>query len=160
MHRFRHSIYSLLMLLAALLLHGCSEPDSPEQQIRNTIEAAKQAAESRDLSDFRDIIADDFRDARGHDKHTVSRMAAGYFLRNKNIHLFTRVNDIRFPTADLAEAQVYVAMTAQFAADLDSLLNLRADLYQFDLRFIKRQDDWLLENARWKRLRRDDVTGH
>ena len=154
-NRFGYRVFALLLSFSILVLSACSDDTSPEQQVRDTIDAARQAAESRDLSDFRAFIAEDFRDAQGHDRATVSRIAAGYFLQNKNIHLFTRINDIHFPSPAQAEVQLYVAMTGQTAVDTDSILNLRADLYQFDIRLINQDGDWLIDNARWKRVSQD-----
>lgn len=147
----------LHLLLLLVILNGCSDPDSPEQQVRDTIDSAIQVAESRDVSDFRELIDDGFRDAEGHDKNAVTRIAAGYFLRNRNIHLFSQINHIYFPNPQQADVQLYLAMTGQAVTDINSLFNLRADLYQFDIKLIKQDGDWLLNNARWKRLRQDEL---
>ena len=156
MYKFYQPL-ALLVLLTSLLGTACSDDDSPEQQIRNYIAAGKLAAESRDLSDFKQLIADDFSDVQGHDKATLVRIAAGYFLRNKNIHLFTQINDIHFPHPDQADVRLYIAMTGQAVNDINSIFNLRADLYEFELKLLRQDGDWLLHNARWSRVRQDSL---
>jgi hypothetical protein len=151
------SQYLINLLLLLFTLNGCSDKHSPEQQVRDTIDTAIRVAESRDVSDFRNLIDDNFSDAEGHDKNTLTRIAAGYFLRNRNIHLFSQINHIHFPNPQQADVQLYLAMTGQAVTNINSLFNLRADLYQFDIKLIKQDDDWLLNNARWKRVRQDDL---
>jgi len=148
---------ALLLLLLTFNLQGCSDEDPAEQQVRHYIDSAILATESRDLGDFRALIDDNYRDAQGHDKKTLSRMAAGYFLRNRNIHLFSKINHIHFPNPEQAEVQLYLAMTGQAVSDLDSLFSLRAELYQFDIKLVKKDGDWLLNNARWQRVRQDEL---
>lgn len=154
MFRYQHLLHLLPLIF---ILSSCSDDDSAERQIRDTIDTAIQVAESRDVSDFRKLIDDSFRDAQGHDKNAVTRIAAGYFLRNRNIHLFSQINQIHFPNPQQADVQLYLAMTGQAITDIDSLFNLRADLYQFDIKLVKKDGDWLLNNARWKRVRQDDL---
>ncbi len=137
--------------------YACSEEETPEQQIHNYIDTGKAAVESRDLSDFKSLIATDYRDHRNNNKANITRIAAGLFLRNKNINLFTQVNEIYFPSPDQADVQLYVAMTGQSVADIGSLFNIRADIYQFDLKLVREGNDWLLKNARWKRVRPDNL---
>ena len=158
MQKINCFLKTTLLTVLLLTLLGCSDDtDSPEQQVRNYIEAGKLAAESRSLSEFKELIADDFRSAQGYDKTMMGRIAAGYFMGHQNIHLFTKINAIHFPQPQQADVQVYIAMTGQAASDINSLFNMRVDLYLFDLKLIKQDGKWLLNNARWKRVRQQDL---
>ena len=157
MLKLYNRLASFLFCVILFQATGCSDSDSPEQQIKNYIAAGKLAAESRKLGDFKKLIADDFRDSQGHDKTSMVRIAAGYFLRNKNIHLFTQINDIYFPHPDQADVRMYIAMTGQAVHDINSIFNLRADLFEFELKLVRQDGDWLLQNARWSRVRQDSL---
>ena len=155
-HRYIQSPI-ITCLMGLLLLSACSEPDSPEQQIRNTVEAGVQSVESRSVTDFRQIISDNYLDSYNHDKKAVTRLATGYFLRNKNIHLFTQIKQIHFPVPAEADVQLYVAMTAQPNIDIANILNLRADVYLFELKFVQEDEEWKVINARWSKARLEDL---
>ena len=70
---------------------------------------------------------------------------------HKNIHLFTKVDDVVFNDGQSeAAVSLYVARAGNAIADAGALAGLRAQIYKFELRFA-RQETWLLTQAKWER---------
>jgi hypothetical protein len=150
--RWTHPLLALGLLLAA-----CGgDKLTPEAQVRQFVQAGTAAAEARDVSAIRDLIAEDYLDDAQRRRQDLVRLTLGYFLRHKNIHLFTRISDIRFPTPDRAALRLYVAMAGQPVTDAEALLDLRADLYRFDLVLQRRDGAWLLTKAQWRQAQLAD----
>ena len=140
----------LLLLWTGGLLLGCSGgTNSPEDEIRNFIAAAVEAAESRSSADLTQMIHDSYLDQRGYNKQQVRSLLRVYFLRHKNIHLFTRIGEIELLGDNQATARLHVAMAGSVINDIDAVSALRARIYGFELRLVK-QDEWLLQHASWK----------
>ena len=123
----------LITLFVALLCAGCSDSQSPEAQVRATIEAMELAAEDRSTGDLMEHVSTQFRDGYGRDADELSRYVRGYFIANQSVHLLTRIGEIRFPTREEARAQVTVAMVGRDAAEA-SAWNLAAEVHDFEQR--------------------------
>ncbi len=140
----------LLLLWAGGLLLGCSGGTNlPEDEIRNFIAGAVEAAERRSPADLTQMIHDSYLDQRGYNKQQVRSLLRVYFLRHKNIHLFTRIGEIELLGDNQATARLHVAMAGSVISDIDAVSALRAQIYGFELRLVK-QDEWLLQHASWK----------
>jgi hypothetical protein len=98
------------------------------------------------------LVSDRYEDAQGQDKAAVREIVGGYLLVNQSIHLLTRVEDIQFPSDTLATARVTVGMLGT-QDDTAGDWGLAADVYEFDLRFLREGADWRLQSARWRRAR-------
>jgi len=141
---------------AMLMLAACGgPPDSPEARIRALIEDIEQAAESHEISVFRDVVADDYRDERGLDRQTVLRIVQGVLIRNQRIHLLSLARNIDVQGGE-ARAVVMVAMAGQPIESTEALLNVRADLMRFDVDFARRGDQWLVTAVQWRRAEVND----
>lgn len=143
--RVKVSIASLLLVVLA----ACGDSDSPEAQVRKTIDAMEVAAEERDIDDLSEHVSEQFRDADGRDRKEVAQYVRGYFLMNQSIHLLTRISSIEFPTKDEARAKVTVAMVGREAAEANAW-NLAGEIYDFDVVFMREGDDWRVTHAKWR----------
>ena len=152
----RSTLLPLLFLLA-LVLSGCGrELPPPEERIRALVSEAREAAEARDLSALRNLIADDYRDAQGREKGDLVNILRVLFLRDQSVHLLTRVGEIGFPEPGLATVTVYVAMAGRPFPEQDIGL-LRADLHRFDFTLREtRSGDWQAVDIVWRRPDRAD----
>lgn len=128
-------------ICGASLLAACSAPDTPDTQVRKAIDAIEQAAEARDLSGVTDHVSEHFRDAEERDLQALAQYVRGYFIVNQSIHLLTRIESIEFPTPDEARAEVTVAMVGREAAASDAW-NLAGQIYDFDVTFMREDDEW------------------
>jgi hypothetical protein len=138
---------ALILLLCAT---ACGKSITPEAQIRARISAAAAAAEKKEHATLRAMVSDKYSDAQGQDKRAVEGMLRIYFLRNESLHLFTRTRSVEFPEKDKATAVVYVAMAAQPVSNAQELERLRADLYRFEMTFVKEEKEWRVARADWR----------
>jgi hypothetical protein len=128
---------------------GCGAPDSPDTQVREAIDAMEIAAEERDVSGLTEHISSQFRDANGRDGKELTQYVRGYFIANQSIHLLTRVSSIEFPTSTEANAKVTVAMVGREAAESNAW-NLAGEIYDFDVTFMREDDEWKVTYAKWR----------
>jgi hypothetical protein len=129
-------------------LGGCSDPRSPEAEIREMIDAMEEAAEARDVGEVMEHISAQFRDGYGRDGQALSQYVRGYFIANQSIHLLTRIERIEFPTQDEARAKVTVGMVGRDAAEANAW-NLAADVHDFDVTFMREDGEWKVTHAKW-----------
>lgn len=143
--------YLLLIVMLTGWLGACSKESTPESRIIALIEEGELAAEDRNLGFFRDVIAQDYTDAKGLSRDEFLRMLAGYFYRNRTIHLISRTEDVVVEDSKSARAVVIVGMAGSPVEGFDQLLTLRADLYRLELEF-NMAKDIQLRYARWERM--------
>ena len=148
----------LLCLLASMtLLLACSgASDSPETQIRRLIERGVEAAENRSTDDLTELLHPQYVDQQGNNQQRVATLLRAYFIRHRNIHLFTRLADIEFPAADRAVVTMHVAMAGSRIADMSVLASLRAQIYRFELHLVK-YGEWRVRQASWQRASLSDL---
>ena len=146
------SIVVRIVLSSLLLTAAACGRTSPEDEIRALLTAAEEGAEARDLSDVMALVSDRYVDAQGQDKSAVRDVVGGYLLINHSVHLLTRVEDVKFPSDTIATARVTVGMLGQ-QDDAAGDWSLAADVYEFDLRFMKEGDQWRLQSASWRPAR-------
>lgn len=150
--------YAFITILLSYCIIGCSEKTTdPETEIRNYIENAKLAAESRNHNDFSDLLHDDYKDQRGMDKSQLTKTIRAYFFTHKNIFLYTDIEDINFLENEQAFVTVNTAMSGKVISNTDSLINLRAKIYRFELLLTKENKQWLLQKAKWKQISVKDL---
>ena len=142
-------IARILLLLMPLLLQACSDsPESPEEQIRQFIDAGVQAGEARSADDLSELLHRDYRDQHGNNGKQLGRLMRAYFFRHKTVHLFTRIDNIEMLADNQASVSLHVAMAGTVISDVNALAGLSARVYRFDLQLV-RQDQWLLRHANW-----------
>jgi hypothetical protein len=131
-----------------ILLAGCGDDASPEQQVRAVIESMERAAEARDAGDLMEHISATYRDAQGQDRSEASRYARGFFLANQSIHLLTRIESLEFPSPDEARVKVQVGMAGRGGEP--GAATLSADLYDFDVALVLEDGEWKVSYADWR----------
>jgi len=134
---------------AVVLLTACSDPQSPEQQVRDVITGMQAAAEARDAGNFMALIASDFRNTEGQEFEDVQRYLRGYLLTHQSIHLLARIEQLEFPVAEEAHVSLAVGMAGEQVGG--GSWDLAADLYEFDLVLREQDGDWKVINGAWRR---------
>lgn len=148
---------ALLVILLAALSACSSDPDNPEQQIHEMISAGEEAVEARSIITVLDFIASDYQDKHGRQKKDIKQLVAGYILRNKSIHLLTRVHHVALnEDANRADVVLYVGMAGVPVASVDQLVFTRADMYRFDLSLVMEEGDWRVAQGSWHQARLED----
>lgn len=138
--------------VALVLLAGCSNDGSPEQQVRAVIESMELAAESRDVGDLMEHICVSFRGAQGQDRTEASRYLRGYFIANQSVHLLTRIESLEFPSPDEARVKVQVGMAGRGGTSQSDggAGSLTADLHDFDVALVREDGEWKVSYADWR----------
>ena len=141
----------LCALGLAAVLAACSGGDpSPEEQIRQFIDAGVDAAENRSVDGVGERLHPNYLDQKGYNKKQLLTVLRGLFFRHKEIYLFTRVGDIELLSDREAIVKLHVAMAGSAISDINALASLRAQLYEFELHLIK-GDEWQAQHAKWRR---------
>jgi|GEM_PF-1234113 len=98
----------VVLPLLLSLLPGCGREDSPQKEIEKFVAAGKEAAEARKAGDLRELISAGYADGHGRTRRDVAALAARYLYANKNIHLFTRIDELVFSGPDAARLRLSV----------------------------------------------------
>lgn len=133
------------MLAAAWLVAACGSRTTPEDEIRALIESAETAAEARDASSLRELIADDYRDDSGRSADELRRYLHGYLIAHQSISLITRVDAIEIEGPEVAGVKVSVGMLGRGS---EANWDFAADIYHFDLRLAREDGEWRVTRAR------------
>lgn len=144
-----HPLRCLLILFTCLVFTGCSNDDSPEDQIRSFIKNTESAVEEKRIMDLREIIDDEYSDKGGRNKKELINFIVYQTLRQRSFHLLTTVDTIEFSTPSSAEVTVFVAMTGRPVESFSVLPDLQADLYRFHLLLKKVEGSWRFLSAEW-----------
>jgi hypothetical protein len=123
------------LFAAATLLAACGSRSSDEEQVRELLESAENAAEARDTSDVLAAIASDYSDSQGFDRAQLQNFLRGYFLANPRVEILMTVQELEFPVEGLGRARV--GLTSLPAGD-------RATL---QLEFRKEGGEWRVVRA-------------
>ncbi|MCB2214764.1 hypothetical protein [Desulfofustis glycolicus] len=154
-YRLRSRLLLLLAVLALLLPAACSEEQGPEAIARSFVAASKEAVQERRLRDLRDLIAEEYADPAGRTAQDVLAVAAGYLMRNRSVHIYTRLQAATEQDGRI-QATVLVALAGRPISDVSMLPSINADLYRFELELVEQEGDWQLASATWRTALVDD----
>ena len=129
-----------------MLVAACGERSAPEEEIRALVDAAEAAAEERDASALRDLVADDYRDPDGRDAGDIRSFLHGYLALHPSLNLIARIDSIELEGTEQARVAVTVGMLGRTAGD-DEDWDLAGDVYRLDLRLAREDGDWRLVRA-------------
>jgi hypothetical protein len=135
--------------LLAAVLAACGPPAAPEEAVRQWLAEAQSAAEARDRGRLMDMVSAAYADARGNDRGDIDRMLSLLFLRNRNILLITKVDDLALAGDAGGPSAAAVSLTVGMAGSDGGILGLGADAYRFELDLERQDDGWQLIGARW-----------
>ncbi len=138
-----------LMLLCLVLFCACgAEPETPEAQVRRTLDALEAAAEAGDVSAFKDGVSESYQDAMGHDKKALGAYVSMHVLRNKSRHVVLRVRDVLVISPGRAEVVVIAGIAGSAPA---AGAAFRGNVYRIDANVEEESaGEWRLTWAQWK----------
>lgn len=153
MRNWKPEFTPLLAAVAmAAALAGCGETAPPEARVRAFIAETETLAEDRQFTELVDRIAGDYLDARGNDKLKAAAILRGFYLRNKSVHLLTRVESIEVLSPEHAIATIYVAMGQRGEEALPD-----ADIFRVELELIADGDSYEILQSGWERANAADI---
>ncbi|QDQ72878.1 nuclear transport factor 2 family protein [Pseudoluteimonas lycopersici] len=124
---------------------GCSR-ESPEQAVRDRIESLQEAVDARDAGDVADMLADDFIGNDGLDKQGARQLAAGMFLRYRDVSA-----KLGPATVELRGARDAVATFSVLATGgSGGLLPDSGQVYEVETGWRLVDGEWKLLSAEWR----------
>ena len=115
------------------------------------------AVEQRSLDSVKELVDSEYKDEWNGNRRAALRALMFYFQGHQSIHLLTRISGISLSDDEKsASVTVYVGMTGDPVEQSESLIDLNADLYRFDIELIANGADWMMSSARWQRARLED----
>ena len=134
----------LVCMALLLVLAGCSRSD-PEQAVRAQVDALQQAIDARDAGAVEDLLAEDFIGNEGMDRRSAKQLAAGVFLRHREIG--ARLGPV---TVELrGEREAIARFSVLATGGSGGLLPEQGQVYQVETGWRLQDGDWKLLNARW-----------
>jgi|SRR5688572_9651913 hypothetical protein len=143
---------ALLTALATSAMLACgSDPESPGRLIRAMVARGETAAEAKDLAALRELVSPRYTDEHDNDRRTVMALVGAHLVRNRAVHLVTRVAGVTLRSPERADVVVLAAMAGRPGDSFDDLRRIRADVYRFDLVVATDENgSWLVERAAWR----------
>ena len=137
------------VVLLVRVAQGCSEPASaPEEELRAWVDRGIDAAEAKERRKLMGMVAKAYVDARGNERDDIDGLLRVYFLRQNNITLLPKIEEITI----YDETAGKIVMTVGMAGTNDGVLGFSADAYRFALELEKDANEWQLISARWGEL--------
>ena len=142
----------ILTVLIGLLLTGCGDEPSVQQQVISTIRTMEEAAENGEHLEFITHVADSFKGQQG-------SMARSDFHR----FMIYQINQHRRLRAQFFPIYVQELEEGRASADFRilvtggaGLLPESGQLYEVNTTWISSGNDWMLNSADWKALQLAD----
>ena len=137
------------VVLLVCVAQGCSEPASaPEEELRAWVASGIDAAENKERRKLMGMVAPAYVDARGNERDDIEGLLRVYFLRQNNITLLPKIEEITIYDDTAGK----IVMTVGMAGTNDGVLGFSADAYRFALELEKDANEWQLISARWGEL--------
>lgn len=135
----------LLLVVAALMLAACREPDDP---VASTVNRIVDAAEERDAGDVMAFVSTSYESELG-GRTEVERALRRYFFAYNAMDI--RVHDLqteRSGSSGTATFRVQFIGTPKSAGGMDQFLP-RSATYRFQLWLVEEEGDWRVSSAHW-----------
>ena len=97
------------------------------------------------------MVSPAYADSRGNNRDDIENMLRYYFLRQQQVALIPRIDELQIFSDSAAELTLQVGM----AGTNDNVLGFSADAYRIEMELVREDDDWLLIYARWGGLGED-----
>lgn len=133
------------VLVLTLLLSGCVRP-APEQAVRAQLQALQAAIDARDAGAVEALLADDFVGNEGLDRGGAKRLAAGLFLRYREIG--AKLGPVEVELCGDADAIARFNVLATGGSG--GLLPERGQVYAVETGWRRVDGEWRLRSARWQ----------
>ena len=143
--RARPRAWTLVLVAALALAAGCART-SPEQAVRQQIEAMQAAIDARDAGAVDALLADDFVGNEGLDKRGARQLAVGMFLRYRDVSAKLGPATVELRGQRDAVARFSVLATGGSGG----LLPDSGQVYQVETGWRLVDGDWKLLSASWE----------
>jgi hypothetical protein len=143
---------ALGVVFTILLLAGCSEELSVEQQIIATLRSMEYAAEEGEPFKFIGHVADSFNGQNGTmDRHEFHRYMIFQINQHRRLHAQFFPIRVQETGNDMASAHFNLLVTGG-----GGLLPESGQLFEVETHWLRVGDDWLLQTANWEAVQLPD----
>ena len=111
------------------------------------MDEAEAAAEARDASELRGLVADDYQDASGRDAADIRNFLHAWLVAHPSVHLITRIDAIELEGKELARLRVTVGMLGRDATS-DAGWDFAGEIDRLDIRLAREDGEWRVIEAR------------
>ena len=133
-----------MAVITALLVAGCGK-DDPEQAVRLQVEAMQAAIDARDAGDVEDLLARDFVGNDGMDRRAIRQLAAGVFLRHREVA--AKVGPVSVELRGKSDAIARFSVLATGGSG--GFLPESGQVYQVETGWRLVDGEWKLLSANW-----------
>jgi hypothetical protein len=129
-----------------LALAACGPSGTPEGRVRALVDEAESAAEARDASALKELVADDYQDREGRSAGDVRNLLHAWLVAHASVNLLTRIDSLELEGTELARVQVTVGLLGREAkGDLD--WDLAFEVERLDVRLALEDGEWRVIGA-------------
>lgn len=143
--RLRGMTMRVALALLLALAGGCGRP-APEQAVRLQMEALQAAIDARDAGAVVDLLAGDFVGNDGMDRRAAKQLAAGVFLRYRDVA--AKIGPVEVELR--GDADAVARFTVLATGGSGGLLPDSGQAYRVETGWRRVDGDWRLLNASWK----------
>ena len=133
------------LLAFVLFATGCTRP-APEQAVRAQLQALQAAIDARDTDAVADLLVEDFIGNEGLDRRGAKRLAAGLFLRYRDVG--AKLGPVEVELRGEADAVARFSLLATGGAG--GLLPESGQAYRVETSWRLVDGEWRLRSASWK----------
>ncbi|GAB1407454.1 nuclear transport factor 2 family protein [Thermomonas brevis] len=132
--------------MAAMLCIGACAKQGAEAEVRARIAELQAAIDARSAGDVHDLLAEDFVGNDGLDRRGARQLAAGSFLRYRDVSVRLGPVDVELR----GERDAVASFTAAATGGSGAALPDSGQLYQVETGWRLIDGKWQLLNASWK----------
>jgi hypothetical protein len=110
------------------------------------VETAEAAAEARDASALKDLVADDYQDRQGRSAGDLRNFLHAWLVAHPSVNLLTRIDAIELEGTELARVEVTVGLLGREAQG-DSDWSLAFEVERLEVRLAREDGEWRVIGA-------------
>ncbi len=130
------------------MLTGCAPKPDAEQALRDWVDRGEAAVGREDRRELMKMVSPVYADGRGNSREDLDRLLRLVFLRQDNVTVVTRIEELDIHDGTAAD----IVLTTAVAGWDESLLGFDADALRMHFELEHDGEDWRLTAARWGRL--------
>lgn len=127
-----------------------------EQRLRWIVDHIAEVSEKKDIKEMRKWLSKSYLDDRGRDYEKINKYLLGYYIRSGSYNAYVLAKDV---TVDRGTEPLTASMTVRAVLTrgpkvlkVVDIVPEAAEALTFWLEF-RKEDEWRLTSAKWKRLR-------
>ena len=110
------------------------------------MDEAEAAAEARDASALKDLVADDYQDRQGRSAGDLRNFLRAWLVAHPSVKLLTRIDAIELQGSELARVEVTVGLLGREAKG-DSDWGVALEVERLEVRLAREDGEWRVIGA-------------